>query len=332
MALILRILLSLILLVMSIWGALALHYQEPLEPIWTRALIALWSILSLLFLFSLWRQRYLINFGYFLLMFCMLLLWWSSIKPTHDKDWADDVMYMASGKIEGNIATVNNVRNFKWRGETAYIPKWETRSYDLNKIQSLDLLTSQWGIDAIAHVLVTFGFSDGQFLTFTVEIRKTKNQSFDSFAGFFKAYELSIIATDERDAVGVRPNIRGEDTYIYRLSMPPETLRQLFVAYIQKANELVEQPQFYNTVTANCTTIVFDMMERISGKIPFDYRVLATGYLPSYVEELNGFYAKDVPLEELTQRGWINKRSKAAMNLNNYSQQIRQGVPGWTKP
>ncbi len=332
MALILRILLSLTLLVMSIWGALALHYQEPLEPIWTRALIALWSILSLLSLFSLWRKRYLINFGYFLLMFCMLLLWWSSIKPTHEKDWADDVMYMASGEVKGNLVTVHNVRNFKWRAEDAYIPKWETRTYDLTKIQSIDLFTSHWGIEAIAHVLVTFGFSDGQFITFTVEIRKTKGQSFDSLAGFFKAYELSIIATDERDAVGVRPNVRGEDTYLYRLNMPKETMRQLFTAYIKKANDLVEQPQFYHTITANCTTIVFDMMEHISGKMPFDYRVLATGYLPEYVQDLNGFYAKDVPLEELTQKGLINTRSKAAMNLNTYSQDIRRDVPGWQTP
>ena len=97
----------------------------------------------------------------------------------------------------------------------------ETRHYDLSKLTSVDMLTSHWGMDAIAHVLVSFGFDDGQFVTFSVEIRKKKGQQFSEIAGFFKHYELSILATDERDAIGVRPNVRGEDTFLYRIDMPP---------------------------------------------------------------------------------------------------------------
>src|SRR5699024_12759931 len=81
---------------------------------------------------------------------------------------------------------------------------------------------------------------------------------------------------------------RGEENYLYRIDMPEAIRRQLFLSYIEQANQLIEQPRFYNTVTANCTTLVFAMMQHISGGLPLDPRLLLTGYLPSYVEELDG--------------------------------------------
>ena len=236
---------------------------------------------------------------------------------------------MTSGTVEGNAITLFNVRNFTWHSETDYSPRWETRHYDLNKLQSVDMLTSHWGMDAIAHVLVSFGFSDGQFVTFSVEIRKKQGQQFSEIAGFFKQYELSILATDERDAVAVRPNVRGEETYLYRIDMPEAIRRQLFLSYIEQANQLIEQPRFYNTVTANCTTLVFAMMQHISGGLPLDPRLLLTGYLPSYVEELDGLM-DGFDLTQLRDSGRITERSKQAFNSENYSQIIRQGVPGWS--
>src|SRR5690606_7579582 len=101
---------------------------------------------------------------------------------------------------DGNQLTVHNVRNFNWRSEQDYDVAWETRRYELNQLSSLDLSTSYWGMPAIAHILVSFGFADGRFLTFTVEVRKEKGEAYSEIGGFFKEFELSIVATDERDA------------------------------------------------------------------------------------------------------------------------------------
>ena len=73
---------------------------------------------------------------------------------------------------------------------------------------------------AIAHILVSFGFEDGRYLVFTVETRKEKGERYSELGGFFKEFELSIVATDERDAVRVRTNVRDEDVYLYRIDMP----------------------------------------------------------------------------------------------------------------
>ena len=55
----------------------------------------------------------------------------------------------------------------------------------------------------------------------------------------------------------VRTNVRGEDDYLYRIRVPVEDIRSLFLAYVEQTNELVRQPRFYNTITANCTTLVY---------------------------------------------------------------------------
>lgn len=322
-------LISLLIFIAAVWGALALYYQLPLAMPWLGLAVLFWAAVSISSLRSLWRSGVVRGGLFYLALHAALLLWWSNLTPSNQHQWQDDVAQMTSGTVEGNAVTLFNVRNFTWHSETDYSPRWETRHYDLSTLQSVDMLTSHWGMDAIAHVLVSFGFSDGQFVTFSVEIRKKQGQQFSEIAGFFKQYELSILATDERDAIAVRPNVRGEETYLYRIDMPEAIRRQLFLSYIEQANQLIEQPRFYNTVTANCTTLVFAMMQHISGGLPLDPRLLLTGYLPSYVEELDGLM-DGFDLAQLRDSGRITERSKQAFNSENYSQIIRQGVPGWS--
>ena len=323
-----QLLLSLMISLAAVWAGLALYYQLPLPMPWLALSIVLWAGLTLFALVRLWRNNVWQGLLIYALLHGVLLLWWNSLTPSNQQLWEDDVAQMTSGIVEGEQVTLFNVRNFDWRSETDYSPRWETRHYDLSQLQSVDMLTSHWGKEAIAHVLVSFGFSDGQFVTFSVEIRKKKGQQFSEIAGFFKQYELSVLATDERDAIAVRPNVRGEDTFLYRIDMPETIRRQLFLSYVEQANQLIEQPRFYNTITANCTTLVFGMMQHISGGLPLDSRLLLTGYLPSYIEEQDGLI-KGFDLAQLRAAGRITERSKQAQHSDDYSKTIRQGVPGW---
>ena len=325
----LNIIVSLVITLAAVWGGLALYYQLPLALPWLSLGLAAWAAIWLFALVHLWRKSLWQGVFIYLLSHAVLLLWWNSLTPSNQHIWEDDVAQMTSGIVDGDTVTLFNVRNFDWHSETDYTPHWETRQYDLSKLKSVDMLTSHWGMEAIAHVLVSFGFDDDQFVTFSVEIRKKKGQEFDEIAGFFKQYELSILATDERDAIAVRPNIRGEDTFLYRIDMPEHIRRQLFLSYIEQANQLLDEPRFYNTVTANCTTLVFGMMQHISGGLPLDSRLLLTGYLPSYIDELDGL-TQGFDLAQLRSAGRITERSKQAAHSENYSKIIRQGVPGWS--
>jgi len=233
---------------------------------------------------------------------------------------------MTSGTVDGSRVTLHNVRNFAWRAENDYTPQWETRQYDLDRLNSLDMIMSYWSGHAIAHSLFSFGFENGDHVVWSVEIRREKTESFSEIGGFFKEFELSIIAADERDIVRVRTNVRGEETYIYRLRMPVPAMRSLFLAYVDEANSLVHAPRFYQTITGNCTTLVYHMVKRIVGGLPFDYRVLLSGYLPEYVYGVGGLDSR-YPLEELRALGYISERAKRSGDGAGFSADIREGIP-----
>ncbi len=270
------------------WGALALWFQSPARG-GARALAPLaWLLLAAAALAGLaWGHRLpAIVFGAMLLI---LLAWWIwGMRPSNDRDWMPEVARTTYGEVDGDRLTLHNVRNFDWRSRSDFDARWETRRYDLSKLASVDLALSYWGRPAIAHALVSFGFTDGQYVVFSVEIRRKRNDTFSEIGGFFRQYELSVLASAEEDSLRVRTNVRGEDGYLYRIHMPAGAPRKLLLSYVDTATRLRRQPRFYNTLTANCITIVYRLADRIVPGLPLDYRLLLSGYLPDYLYRLGG--------------------------------------------
>jgi hypothetical protein len=309
----------------AFWGAFALWYREPGGRALRTFSVLLWSGLSLMVVIALWQGRTVVGLAAFAAAFGGLLIWWQGIVPSNDRIWADDVAQMTTGTVDANRITLYNVRNFDWRSNADYTQRWETRNYDLDRLNSVDMIMSYWTIQAIAHMLVSFGFDDGKHVVFSVEIRREKTESFSEIGGFFKEFELSIIAADERDVIRVRTNVRGEEAYLYRIRMPPSAMRSLFLGYMGQANALVRTPRFYNTLTVNCTTLVYHMMERIVGYLPLNYRLILSGYLPEYVYRVGGLDQR-YSLRELRTRGRITERARMADRSESFSIDIRQGI------
>jgi Domain of unknown function (DUF4105) len=317
---------TLLIVLVAAWGVAALWFQAPGGPAGKVTFIALWLGLTITVLLALYRGHAGAALLGFAAAFIGMLLWWHTLKPSNQKAWADDVARAATGEVAGEQVTLHGVRNFEWHTLKDYTVRWETRSYDLNKLESLDMITSYWAGPAIAHVMFSFGFADGQQLVFSVEIRRERGEKFNELGGFFKEFDLSVIAADERDIVRVRTNVRGEDDYLYRIRLPRADMRALLLAYVAQMNELARQPRFYNTITVNCTTLVYHMMQRIVGGLPFSYRLLLTGYLPQYVYAVGGLDTR-YSLAQLRQLGRITERAKQADASPLFSQDIRRGIP-----
>lgn len=319
-----KALLMLVVLVSGAWGVLALGYRAPGGVFGKVVLVAVWLALMIAVLVLLWRGRVAMAALVHVAAYALLLLWWTQLAPSSTRAWAADVAETLTSTREGDRVTLHNVRNFVWRSNTDFTPRWETRSYALDRLERVDMILSYWSNASIAHMIVSFGFDDGEHVAFSVEIRREQHEEFSEIAGFFKQYELSVIAADERDVVAVRTNVRGEDGYLYRIELAPEARRALFLAYLDEANDIAARPRFYNTISANCTTLVFHMLKQIVGHLPLDYRLLATGYLPEYVHKVGGL-DDSVPLAELTRRGHFTQRAKRAGTGADFSAAIRDG-------
>ena len=248
--------------------------------------------------------------------------WYQTLKPQEDRNWAFDVAHGVEARADGEKVRLGNVRNFDWITEGTANESWEARSYDLEKLDSVYLVTSVWDSADIAHVIVAFGFADGQRVAFSVETRKEAHESFNVMGGFFRQFELVLIAATEEDILRLRTNHRKEDVRLYPMALSVEQRRILFLSYVELANQLEEQPAFYNTLSANCTTTLYPLANAVHPEVGIDWRLMASGHLPSYINELGGF-EDDLTMEERVTRAAITELGQTA-GKDDYSDVIRQ--------
>ena len=231
--------------------------------------------------------------------------------------------------FDGDLVTIHNIRNFDYRTETDYTPHYYDKTFDLRELDSVDLIAVYWMGDAIAHIMLSFGFAGRDYVTVSIETRKEVGESYDTVRGFFRQYELIYIVGDERDLIRLRTNYRKdppEDVYLYRANGPPENVRRLFLDYFREINELREHPAFYNTLTTNCTTNVL-MHTRVNpGDHAYSWKILLSGYAPLYAYE-HGRLDTSLPFEELKRRSHINAAAQAADQAPDFSQRIRAELP-----
>ncbi len=314
---------------MTLWGSGAIYYSAPLGSAAKEILLLSFALLGVAGIAGLFVRRLRRLVAAFLIAFAIVLIWWLRIQPRNDRDWQPEVAVLPYADINGDLITIHNIRNFDYRTETDFTPRYYDKTFDLRKLDTVDMVASYWMGDAIAHMMVSFGFAGQDYLTISIETRKERSESYSTLAGFFKQYELYYVVADERDLIRVRTNYRKdppEDVYLYRTNAPPANVRRLFLSYIEKINSLKEHPEFYNTLTTNCTTNIWMHTKVNAAAIPFDWKILASGYVPLLAYE-RGRLDTRLPFDELRRRGHINAAAQAANDAADFSQRIRADVP-----
>jgi hypothetical protein len=306
-----------------LWCGAALHYTGP-RPVWLADLLALGLALAAVAAVVMVRPlpRTLATLA---LVFGLWALWWTSVRPRNDREWQPDVAKTAHVDVHGDRLTITNVRNFDYRTETDYTPRWETRTYDLAKLEGLDLFMSYWDASGIAHTIMSWDFSDGQHLAVSIETRKEVGEEYSAVKGFFKQFEIYYVVADERDVIRLRTNYRNEQVYLYPLRTPIERARRILLDYVASIDALETQAEFYNAATANCTTTITRHVRKIGIAFPFDRRLIINGKLDEYLYE-HGIIDTSRPFAEVRQASSIDARARAADQDPNFSARIRDGI------
>lgn len=246
------------------------------------------------------------------------------VRPSNTRDWASDQQRLATAEFSGDRVRIRNVRNAVYRSTTDFDVRWEERSYDLRRLESVWYVVepfADWR--GPAHTFLSFGFGDGDFVAISVEIRKEQGESFSPLRGLLRQYELTYVVGDERDLIGLRANHRRDDVHLYPMRATPEAARALFVSMLERANALAEQPEFYNTLTSTCTSNIVDHVDLIAPEpIPFSYKTV----LPAYSDDLAfdlGLIDTDLPREQFRAAFRINDLAAIHAESADFSEAIR---------
>lgn len=294
------VLLLLVTAIVALWTAGAIFYDLG-DRVGYRWPLALGWLAAVVLLFALWQpvwQPFLV----FLTAVGAFLAWWLRLKPQQHRNWDDTVKRLPHADISGDTVRIHNVWQHDYRTFTDFTSNYVIRTLHLPNLIAADLLIFSWGSRWMSHPVVCFDFGPDGRVCFSIEVRFRRGQKYALLPSLYRQQEITIIVTDEYDAIARRTKYGTDTGHLYRLNVPAERVRAMFLEGVAAVNHLSHTPEWYNGLWANCTTFFF----RLPGVRPrWDWRVLVNGQLDRMLYA-SGELDRSVPFDVLERAAYLN--------------------------
>lgn len=257
----------------------------------------------------------------------VLFATWAFLNPSQDRLWSPEQGELAQARFDGDSVHITGLRNFIWQGDTNFSPRWDARDYDLSKVATawyiLVPFSTNWR--GPAHSFVSFGFDDGRYLALSVEARREQGEIYGIVTGMLRRFELIYIVGDEADMIGRRAASGLDQIFLYPIKADRADIRKMLTGMLERVNKLHETPEFYNTVTNNCTVnLVRHVNEVAPGFMSAaSWRIALPGYSDVIAHRL-GLIDSTLPIEQARKQFQITEKARAALGKPDFSQLIRQ--------
>ena len=135
------------------WGTLAIYFSDSATSTAQSVAAGVFALLGIATTAGVFlgarRTRMLIVFG---AAVGAVLFWWFGITPSNARCWQADVAEIPYATIHGDAVTVHHIRDFEYRSETDYLPKYYRKTFNLSRLEGADLFAVYWMGPAIAAV------------------------------------------------------------------------------------------------------------------------------------------------------------------------------------
>lgn len=243
-----------------------------------------------------------------------------------DLPWSPDQAVLPDADFHGDAITIQNIRNCEYRSTTDYTVRYYNRTIQFWQVQSVDFVVVPFKeTPTLAHTMLSFGINDGSYIGVSIEIRKRQGDMYSPLLAALPMYDLMYVVGDERDLIRLRTNFRLDGVYVYPTIATPAAAQRLFVSMMRRVDKLAREPEFYNTVTNNCTTNIRRHINEISPRqIPYDYRVLLPGLSDRLAYDLGLINTTD-SFEVARDKARVNYLANLYQDAPDFSQRIREG-------
>jgi hypothetical protein len=310
-----------------VWATTAIYYSN-LPWAWSRQLLA--AVFLAFSIWTLWWSRTVRMRLTLAALFLVVVVWFITIPPSHDRHWRPEAAVMPRAIIDGDRIHILNYRNFLYRSRSDFTVRYEERDVSLAHLIGVDFYVSYFMPGPVAHTFVSFIFDDVPPVCISIETRPEVGESFAPIPSMFKQFELIYVVGDENDIVGVRANHRKEKVFLYRIQTSADSARRLFLVYLERINELADRPEWYHLLSNSCTINIVRYANAVGRAGGFEIRHLLNGLIDRYLYA-GGWLDTTLPFEELRRRSQINDAARGAENAPDFSDRIRASLPG-TQP
>ncbi len=251
----------------------------------------------------------------------------SKVPDTQSKIFRADLAVMPFALFEGDndAITIRHVRNCRYRSESDYDVRYYDLSFRLSDVRTVDFIIVPFKETPIlAHTMLSFGLTDGRHFVVSVEARLGPDETYSTVGGAGRKFPLMYIVGDERDLILLRTAVRNVEVHLYRGRATPDQVQNLLVDMLARVNKLQRDPEFYDTLTNNCTTNLVQHVNDLSpGRIPVDWRVLFPGHSDRLLYDL-GLLEINGPFEYARENSKINDLAARHADSVDFSKRIRK--------
>ncbi len=247
------------------------------------------------------------------------------LEPLNEGNWDPNLAVLPYANFEGNTVTVHNVRDTEYTTELEYEVRHHDKTFELGDLESVDFILVPFREKPyIAHTMLSFGLSNGEFLAVSAEVRLEKDEEYSLHMGLLRQFELTYVVAEERDVIRLRTRHRDADVYVYRTIATPEQTQELFVDVMKRVNKLALDPEFYDLITNNCTTNIVRHINKLHrNRVPLGMPVLLPGLADRYAFDL-GLLDSKVSFKETKRRAHVNHLAELHYDSADFSGNIRR--------
>jgi len=248
-------------------------------------------------------------------------------RPQIDRSWEAEQQRMPHVEVTGHHVVIHDLRDVRRTSN----PQVDYFNFSCQ----LDQIRSVWfgmellgGSHLVAHTFLAFDVRRGdgwEYFNVSIEIRREKGEVFSLPGGLYRNFELMYVFASERDIL-IRRGLEEDDViYLFPMRATPEMVQRLFLDIAARANQLRREPEFYNTLTNNCTNNIATHVNQIAPRTvnPLDPRMVFPGLADRMLFDL-GLIDSDLDLESARRHFRVDRRIKENRDRADLSEWIRQ--------
>ena len=122
----------------TVWTAGAIYFDLCGGAKWGRWVALAW-VVGVIAIFLAWQPLWQ-PFVVLMVVESLFLAWWLGQRPSHNRDWDPTVAVLPRAVREGDVVTIESVRNFDYRSLDVFTPRYESRTYHLANLKGVDVI------------------------------------------------------------------------------------------------------------------------------------------------------------------------------------------------